>query len=56
MISARDARLAHAILHSDAKFREVIEKLQDVSLTFFKVYCGPAMFAGWKPERTDSVL
>jgi len=48
MISARDARLARAIFHSDAYFREVIkviEKLQDVCLTFFKKYNSSATLA-----------
>ena len=53
MISARDARLARTIFHSDAHFREVtevIEKLQDVCLTFFKI-CSSGPFAeSWKRE------
>ena len=58
-ISARNAHLARAIFHSDAYFREVIkviEKLQDVCLTFFNKYNSSATLAqSWKRARTDSV-
>ena len=47
------------IFHSDAYFREVIkviEKLQDVCLTFFNKYNSSATLAqSWKRELTDSV-
>ena len=57
MISACAACLARGIFDSDAYFREVIEKLENASLTFFKIYCSSATFAhGWKRECTDSVL